>query len=192
MSKMRNFVKLFMLLPFIVNSLQFEEDVSSSSLPNIWEDEVVTRMIQNVLFRDLVEDNMHKRSKKQHKREVTSTAFPIQTAKAQTTRKVSLTTQKTRRPTKVTQITGNKTKNRVTLTTSTKAPVKSTTNPIIANLSNTGLNNGFNASKIKVRRVSIKLSKQKNIHSTLLVFWSSKAFMHIICTLKFWTKQMQY
>lgn len=153
----KNLVQLLMVLCLIVFTSQ-SEDVAyesvnstelSSKLPNIWEDEVVTRMIRDVLVRDLVKGVEHKRMKRQHKRDVYSTVSPVVMTKAQTTRKASATTQRAKKPTKVAQ-TGNKTKNRVTSSPSTsiKATVKPSTKPIVTNSSSIGVN----SSKVKVRK----------------------------------------
>lgn len=155
-------VKLVLVLCLIVLSSQSAETAReavnetelSSKLPNIWEDEVVTRMIRDVLVRDFVKDDEHKRMKRQHKRDVhSSTVSPVGTSKAQTTRKASATTLKAKKPTKVAQ-TGNKTKNRVTSSpsTSTKATVKPSTKPIVTNLANSGVN----SSKVKVRKKEVR------------------------------------
>lgn len=127
---------------------KFNETELSSKLPNIWEDEVVTRMIRDILIQDVMKSNEHKRMKRQHKRDIYSTVSPIGTSKAQTTRKASATTQKTKKPSKVAQ-TGNKTKNRVTTSppSTTKATVKPSTKPIVTNLGS----DSIDSSKVKVR-----------------------------------------
>ena len=163
---MRNLVKFMFMLQFIILSSQskenFDKTETSVMLPNIWENEVVSRMIRSVIFRDLIEENVHKQSKRQHKREIYSTASPVAITKAETTRKSTLVaTQKTRKPTKVTQSAGSKTKNRITpvpLTTSTRAPVKPNTKPLVTSLDGTELTGGLNSSKIKVRRIMKKMT----------------------------------
>lgn len=150
----KDFVKFILLLQFFIlstssstsSSLHLNEnetetdDVNSfsdnESLPNIWEDEVVTRMVREVVARDLMREHEFQRSKRQYKRDVQSSvtlAPKIETAggnnyKANTkTTTRRMTTQKGKKPAKVTQ-TGNKNKNRVTsppiTTTTTKATVK--------------------------------------------------------------------
>lgn len=147
-------VKFMLVLQFVVSSTQLEENVQetseleSSSLPNIWEDDVVLRMVREVLAQDLMKEHAHKIVKHQHKRDVQVIASSASTPRAHTTHRVSSSTQKAKKPTKVTQ-TGNKTKNRVTSTASTKATVKPSTKPIVTNI-NLGVNS-VNASKLKVR-----------------------------------------
>lgn len=143
-----------LVLQFVVLSAQSEEsasetELSSASLPNIWEDEVVSRMVRDVLKEDLVKEQAHKQQRRQHKRDIQVTASSVfgTTPRTVTTRRVSASTQKAKKPSKVTQ-TGNKTKNRVTpSTTTTKATVKPSTKPIVPNL---GVNSA-NSSKVKVR-----------------------------------------
>lgn len=129
----------------------------SPLLPNIWGDEVVSRMIRDVIFRDLMKENKRKQEKRQHKREVYSTVSPVLTSRAQTTRIATLTSKKDTKPTKVTQTAGNKTKNRIadtaTSTFTTESPVKLSMNhvPPNSNLSSKNLTSSSNSSKIKVR-----------------------------------------
>lgn len=155
----KNLVKFMLVLHFVVLSSQSEENDAAaasetelSKLPNIWDDEVVSRMIREVLARDLVKEHEHRHVKRQHKRDVTaSPAVAIATTKkAQTTRKAPATTQKAKKPVKVTQ-TGNKTKNRVaSSTTTTKATVKPSMKPIVTN-TNLGVSGMNSLSKAKVR-----------------------------------------
>lgn len=140
-----------LVLHFVVLSWQSEENAttaandSDSKLPNIWEDEVVSRMIRDVLARDLVKEHEQRHQRRQHKRDVT--VSPVEGKKAATTRKAAPTTPKAKKPVKVTQ-TGSKTKNRVTSSTApTKATVKPSSKPIVAN-TNLGING---LSKAKVR-----------------------------------------
>lgn len=151
---MKDLVKLAFVLQLIVVTSQIaaEENESelSSSLPNIWDDELVSRMVREVLAQDLFKEHEQKQLKRQHKRDVQSTIAPIGSTRASTTRKASTASQKVKKPTKVTSA-GNKTKNRVTTATmSTKATVKPSTKPIGTNLA-ASLNIASNSSKVKVR-----------------------------------------
>lgn len=148
----KNLVKFVLVLHFVVLSWQSEENAaaaandSDSKLPNIWEDEAVSRMIRDVLARDLVKEHDQRHQRRQHKRDVTIS--PVEGKKAATTRKAAPTTQKAKKPVKMTQ-TGNKTKNRVTPSTAptTKATVKPSSKPIVAS-TDLGING---LSKAKVR-----------------------------------------
>lgn len=150
----KNLVKFMLVLHFVVLSWQSEENAaaaandSESKLPNIWEDEAVSRMIREVLARDLVKEHEQRHQRRQHKRDVTVSPAVAEGKKAPpTTRKAPATTQKAKKPVKVTQ-TGNKTKNRVTPSTAaTKATVKPSMKPIVAS-TNLGINS---LSKAKVR-----------------------------------------
>jgi hypothetical protein len=152
----KNLVKFMLVLHFVVLSWQSEEnDVAAvakeadTKLPNIWEDEAVSRMIREVLARDLVKEHEQRHQRRQHKRDVTASPAVAEGKKVPTTRKAPATTQKAKKPAKVTQ-TGNKTKNRVTLSTAaTKATVKPSTKPIVAS-TNLGINS---LSKAKVRTI---------------------------------------
>ena len=161
---MKNLVKLMFVLQLIIVVLSSPsspppkeildetetDELSSSALPNIWDDEVVSKMVREVLARGLLKDHEQQQMKRQHKREVSSTISPIETMRGSTTRKASAAaTQKAKKPTKVTT-TGNKNKNRVTSsTTATKATVKPSTKPIALNVAPNISSN--NSSKVKVR-----------------------------------------
>jgi hypothetical protein len=153
----KDLVKFLLVLQFILiscatshidgsdeSSIENEEE----PLPNIWEDENVSRMVREVLAQDLVREHELKRSKRQHKRDVQSsvTNTPSDSSNdIQMNRKIaSLLAQRTKKPAKVTQTT-TKNKNRVT----TRATSKTTTKPV-ANTS-TQQSAGLNASKTKVR-----------------------------------------
>ncbi|KAG5679328.1 hypothetical protein PVAND_008900 [Polypedilum vanderplanki] len=151
----KDFVKFALLLQFFIlstsSSLHLNENETESlgvdnddteTLPSIWEDEVVTRMVREVIARDLVREHEFKRSKRQYKRDVHSSvtlepkaATSNSNRNTQTTRKMTLvSTQKGgKKPVKVTQ-SGNKNKNRVTSasTTTTKATVKPSARPNIS------------------------------------------------------------
>jgi hypothetical protein len=144
------------------------DDDNLESLPNIWEDENVSRMVREVLARDLKREFESKQTKRQYKRDIhssmspvldTATTASVASAKAvQTTRRQIVTTQKGgKKPVKVTQQAGNKNKNRVTIATkATKATVKPSMKP--SNVVNTNANLGnFNASsKTKVSEKSTR------------------------------------
>lgn len=146
----RSVVRFMLVLQFVVLSMEaVTEEIASdadSSLPNIWEDEVVTRMIRELLARDLGKEHEQRQLKRQYKREVTASPAVSTTKKAQTTRKATVTTQKAKKPIKVTQ-SGNKPKRVATTTSSTtRATVKPSTKPIVIN-TNLG-----DPSKAKVRK----------------------------------------
>lgn len=164
----KDLVKFILLIQFllmsttksttVLNLMDDENETESAELPNIWEDEAVSRMVREVIARDLFREHDFKRQKRQYKRDVHSTETAnLATAKSnnggsnfQTTRRVtsSPVTQKLKKPVKVTQ-TGNKTKNRVTSAsiTTTRATVKPNMKPIV---SNSNLGNVNASSKIKV------------------------------------------
>jgi Mn-containing catalase len=145
-----------------VVSLEDDSEVTND-LPNIWEDELVNRMVREMLARDLFHEHEHRRARRQYKRDIHSSASPetseatvIARAATKTTRKSSATS-KTKKPSKVTQ-TGNKNKNRATTTAATratKATVKPSSRPIVSTTANFGSVNG--SSKIKVRIFSSQL-----------------------------------
>lgn len=134
-------------------------DVDNESLPNVWDDENVNRMVRELLARDLFREHDHRRTRRQYKRdiqsigsspEIPSATVSARAAATKTTRKSSVT-QKTKKPSKVTQA-GNKNKNRVTTTTKgTKATVKPSTKPIVIQTTATTLGSVNVSSKIKVR-----------------------------------------
>lgn len=171
----KNLVKLVLMLHFVALSSQSDEsirdEVDLSDLPSIWDDEVVSRMVRDVLVSDLAKEHEQKQLRRMHKRDVQSTATTIATTKASTTRKVAATTQKSKKPTRVSQA-GSKNKNRVTTSStiiSTKATVKPDTKPIVTNSGSSGLNKvnvnsivannnvAANSSKSKVSRNNVAL-----------------------------------
>lgn len=174
----KDLVKFIFLLSFFnilstsslklnLNENETESDVNNESLPSIWDDEVVTRMVREVLARDLYQENELKKTRRQYKREVHSsaTAEPKANSELPTTRKVaSVSTQKVKKPSKVTQ-TGNKNKNRVTLPASitstslnaTKATVKPNVQSTVSNINLGSVNSSL---KIKVRRDIKKFRKK--------------------------------
>lgn len=142
-----------------------DDSETTNDLPNIWEDELVNRMVREMLARDLFHEHEHRRARRQYKRDIHSSASPETTSAAtviaraatKTTRKSSATS-KTKKPSKVTQ-TGNKNKNRATTTAATratKATVKPSSRPIVSTTANFGSVNG--SSKIKVRIFFLSLS----------------------------------
>lgn len=143
-------VRFVLMLQFAVLTTQLERaDDDLSSLPSIWDDEVASRMVRDVLAQDLAKQHEHRVMRRQHKRDVYAADS---TPRAHTTRKA--TTPKAKKPTKivnkVTQA-GNKNKNRVTPATTTKATVKPSTKPIVTN-ANSGVSSSANLSKVKVSR----------------------------------------
>jgi hypothetical protein len=136
-----------------------DDSETSNDLPNIWEDELVNRMVREMLARDLFHEHEHRRARRQYKRDIHSSASPetsaatvIARAATKTTRKSSATS-KTKKPSKVTQ-TGNKNKNRVTTTAATratKATVKPSSRPIVSTTTNANFGSVNGSSKIKVR-----------------------------------------
>lgn len=185
-------VRFVLMLQFAVLSTQLErvveDDVELSSLPSIWDDEVVSRMVRDVLAQDLAKQHEHRLMRRQHKRDVYSTASSIvvgSSPRAHTTRKVAATTQKAKKPTKVvnkvTQA-GNKNKNRVTqstatTSTTTKATVKPSTKPIVTN-SNSGVSNSANLSKVKVRRLTWLVVVVVDDKRILLASFPCQNFQH--------------
>lgn len=185
----KDFVKFVLLFQILmlstttISSLHLNENETESevvdvdeseSLPNIWEDEVVSRMVREVIARDLVREHESRRSKRQYKRDIHSSATLAPKAvtssggnnknkNTQTTRKMTVvSTQKGggKKPVKVTQP-GNKNKNRVTsastttTTTTTKATVKPNVRP---NNVNSGIVNS--SVKIKVSQQTSSLLRQ--------------------------------
>jgi FKBP-type peptidyl-prolyl cis-trans isomerase len=158
----KNLVKFVLVLQIVLVSsradpVEVSDDTELASLPNIWEDEVVSQMVREVLAGDLAKELQHKRARRQHKRDVQATASSsaaVAPKAQQTTRKASTTAQKTKKPTKVVT-TGSKTKIRVTSATSTaatKATVKPGTKPIVTNSGTTGsINGALSTLKAKVR-----------------------------------------
>lgn len=180
----KNVVKFMLVLHFVVLSWQSEENAAevendlNSKLPNIWEDEVVSRMIREVLARDLMKEHEQRHQRRQHKRDVGASPAVAESKKAPaTTRKAPATTVKAKKPVRVTQ-TGNKTKNRVNpSTTTTKATVKPSVKPIVAN-TNLGINS---LSKAKVRTEQNRVTRVSRFdYSSLEHFIVSIVFMFII------------
>lgn len=139
---------------------QQREEISepeSDLLPNLWDDEVVNRMVREVLARDLAKENAQNLLRTRHRRDVsTSSTTRKVPAATQGSRKQSATPKASRKPVRQTQT--NKNKNRVTQSTSitttiggaathtTRATVKPTT--IVASTTQFGNTNSL---KIKVR-----------------------------------------
>lgn len=163
----KNLVKLVLVLHFVALSSQSDEsirdEVDLTDLPSIWDDEVVSRMVRDVLVSDLVKEQEQKQFRRMHKRDVQTTATTIATTKSATTRKVSATTQKSKKPTRVSQA-GSKNKNRVTISPmmiSTKATVKPSTKPIVTNSGSSGLNKININSIVANNNVAANSSKAK-------------------------------
>jgi hypothetical protein len=164
----RDFVKFVLLLQFFILSTSSSSSLYSnenetesvdlddeSELPNIWEDEVVTRMMREVVARELVREHESKRTKRQYKRDVHSSVTPEPKAvggnkNTQTTRRMTTTQKGGKKPVKVTQ-SGNKNKNRVTVATSTTTATKATVKPSVRPNINSGTVNTL---------VKIKVSQQ--------------------------------
>jgi hypothetical protein len=132
-------------------------------LPNLWDDEVVNRMVREILARDLAKENSHNLLKSRYRRDVSTTATS-ETAAARkvpsTTRKSSATPKSSRKP--VRQTSTNKNKNRVTqsstiaASTTSRATVKPSTKPTSIVTSTTF---GTNSLKAKVRSLILVLNK---------------------------------
>lgn len=147
----------------IQDRLKFQQQTNtesdSDSLPNLWDDEVVNRMVREVLARDLAKENAQNLLRTRHRRDVTTTATTRKASSTATgSRKQSATPKASRKPVRQTQT--NKNKNRVTPQTTlnsgvtiqtTRATVKPTT--IVASTTQFGNTNSL---KIKVRRVGSK------------------------------------
>lgn len=182
----KNLVKLVLVIHFVALSSQSDEnirdDVDLSELPSIWDDEVVSRMVREVLAQDLVKEHEQKQLKRMHKRDVQSTATSISTTKASTTRKASTaTTQKSKKPTRVSQ-TSSKNKNRVTTlstTTSTKATVKPNAKPIVTNSGTSGLNKINVNSIVANNNVAANSSKAK-VSRIIAAFCNFLSCLHVL------------
>lgn len=151
---MKSFVKLLFVLQLIAlssSSAATQDAVDESeALPNIWDDEVVNRMVREVLAQDLAKAHEFRLQKRLHKREVVSTVSPVEKRAPPTTKKAATVTQKTKKPSRVTSA-ANKNKNRVTpSTTTTKATVKPSYKPIVAQSASNSLVSAANSSKVKV------------------------------------------
>lgn len=136
-------VKFILLLQIFIlsSSSALSGDESLIDLPSIWEDENVTRMVREVIARDLQRENENMRLRRQHKRDLTSKNV----TQAKLEEEVS---QKSFRkpPPKVIQ-----TKNRVIATT--RASVRPSLSPVMSNANFGSLHAAVeaSASKNKVR-----------------------------------------
>lgn len=149
---MKSLVKLLFVLQLIALSSSATQDAvdESEALPNIWDDEVVNRMVREVLAQDLAKEHDFRLQKRLHKREVVSTVSPVEKRAPPTTKKAVTVTQKTKKPSRVTSA-ANKNKNRVTpSTTTTKATVKPSYKPIVTQSASNTLVSAANSSKVKV------------------------------------------
>jgi hypothetical protein len=141
---LKSLVKFILLLQFFVlsSSSTLSGDESLIDLPSIWEDENVTRMVREVIARDLQRENENMRLKRQYKRDLTSKASNVTQAE-QENEDVPL--QKSfRKPPKVIQ-----TKNRVSATT--RAPVRPSLSPVMSNANFGSLHAAMESDKNKVR-----------------------------------------
>lgn len=184
----KNLVKLVLVLHFVALSSQsvenVREEVDLSELPSIWDDEAVTRMVRDVLAQDLVKEHEQKQLRRMHKRDIQSTATTIATTKASTTRKVSATTQKSKKPTRVSQTGSSKNKNRVTTastTISTKATVKPNTKPIVTNSGSSGLNKiNVNSIVANNNAANVNSSKAKVSEAMRNFLVTCSACLHVL------------
>lgn len=144
-------VKIVLVLQFFIilssSSSLNDESLIDESLPSIWEDENVTRMVREVLARDLQRENENIRMKRQHKRDLTS---KVANVTQESTRNIPVSSEVSeksfKKPPKVLQ-----TKNRVSMVAqTTRASVRPSLNPVIASNANFG-NLNVAASKNKVR-----------------------------------------
>lgn len=142
---LKSLVKFILLLQFFVlsSSSSLSGDESLIDLPSIWEDENVTRMVREVIARDLQRENESMRLRRQYKRDLTSKASNVTQAEQPEEEDVPL--QKSfRKPPKVIQ-----TKNRVSATT--RAPVRPSLSPVMSNANFGTLNAAIESDKNKVR-----------------------------------------
>lgn len=147
---------------------QPSSEVDSDSLPNLWDDEVVNRMVREVLARDLAKENAQNLLRTRHRRDVSTTATTKKapTSSSVSSRKSQATPKSSRKPVRQTQT--NKNKNRVTQSTSTttlggatlttRATVKPTT--IVASTTQFGNTNSL---KIKVRTTDDRLWRVRRV-----------------------------
>lgn len=152
---MWNLVKFILLLQiFIISSssslTRGDESIIDDALPNIWDDENVTRMVREVIARDLQRENENIRLKRQYKRDLTSKVTANVTQES--TRKISapnVSEKAFKKPPKVIQ-----TKNRVSVitpTATTRASVRPSLNPVIASNANFGnLNVADTKNKVRI------------------------------------------
>lgn len=157
----KNLVKIILLLQiFILSSSSLtrsDESLIDESLPSIWEDEKITRMVREVIARDLQRENENIRMRRQHKRDLTSKKANVT---LETTRDISeVASEKSfKKPPKVIQ-----TKNRVSMVTSqqqqqstTRATVRPSLNPVIASNANFGnLNVALEKNKVRITIIII-------------------------------------
>jgi hypothetical protein len=155
----KELVQFLLLLQFVFLSQSFEISDDHESLPNVWNDQTVSRMVREILVRDLVQEHDDKQVRRQYKRDIYGSASSSTVSSPQPTRKmISVTTQKAKKPTKITQSGNNKTKNRVTASTVGKATVKpnnvrpiiTTTTTRTTSANNNSSSNNLNG-KVKLR-----------------------------------------
>lgn len=145
----KGLVEIILVLHFFIvsSSSLNDERLIDEKLPSIWEDENVTRMVREILARDLQRENENMRMKRQHKRDLTSSK--VANVTQESTRNIpSDVSEKSfkKPPPKVIQ-----TKNRVSMVAqTTRATVRPSLNPVIASNANFG-NLNVAASKNKVR-----------------------------------------
>jgi hypothetical protein len=131
---------------------EIEAAEDDDKLPNLWDDEVVKRMVREILARDLAKENNQNVLRSRHRRDVSTTATSEAARKVpQTTRKSSATPKSSRKPVRQTQ--SNKNKNRVTqssIVSTTRATVKPSTKPSTTIVTSTTFGTN-SALKAKVR-----------------------------------------
>lgn len=141
---LKSLVKFILLLQFfeLSSSSTLSGDESLIDLPSIWEDENVTRMVREVIARDLQRENENMRLKRQYKRDLSSKASNVT---MQSEQEEDGPSQKSfRKPSKVIQ-----TKNRVSATT--RASVRPSLSPVMSNANFGSLNAAVESDKNKVR-----------------------------------------
>jgi hypothetical protein len=132
---------------------EIDNDDDDGKLPNLWDDEIVNRMVREILARDLAKENSQNLIKTRYRRDISTTTTTSEGARKvpSTTRKTSATPKSSRKPVRQTQT--NKNKNRVTQSstiaaTTSRATVKPSTKPTSIVTSTTF---GTNSLKAKVR-----------------------------------------
>lgn len=138
---LKSLVKFTLLLQFFIlssSSTPQSGDESLIDLPSIWEDENVTRMVREVIARDLQNEKESARLRRRYKRDLTSKASNVTQGEEEASQKSF------RKPPKVIQ-----TKNRVSATT--RASVRPSVSPVMSNANFGSLHAAFDTNKNKVR-----------------------------------------
>ena len=146
---LKKLVKIILLLQIFVSSsssLSLSDDERLIDMPSIWEDENVTRMVREVLAKDLLREKEISRLKRQYKRDLTSKVANVtQTDQKESSSDDTVSQKSFRKPPKVIQ-----TKNRVSATT-TRASVRPNLRPVMSNANFGNLNAAVEMYKNKVR-----------------------------------------